>query len=237
MPTEYSDNFGRSASVARLRANLASEIAMRLQCATGTPEEVVAAIAARVAFIEEYSKNPQAAENVRRTIPDPARVRNFNTLDRELGEDTGLSARLARIMDSIDADFPELDGEDRLYLKRDVLALFTPARQNDFHAGYDRAVQAVDSIFGTGFSDRSMASVFTRAGGQYHAVLSVDPGTINARSYKGDPSSHAQRLRDDIESLYRDASAAGGRYHDMMEERREAAREAARAARRAAPEA
>jgi hypothetical protein len=235
MPTTYSEDFDRSVSDARGIDNYESEIAMRLKCITGTPEDAAAAVAERAAFIETHLKNMSAAENVRKKIPDPARVKNFQTLDRDLGEKLGFSARLQEMIASADTDFPELDREDRLNLKRNILSLFSPARQNAFTVGDDMARIFMEDSFGGDFqSGDSMSSVFAKKAGQYHAVLYVDPGTAQARTEYGARSPKAQELSEKVTALYKDVEAASDRHYALMEERREAARAAM--TRRATPE-
>lgn len=230
MPTKFSEDFReRATTVERRRANLNSTINFHLQAAIGTPEDVIGAYDTRVAFIRENG-NPDAADRVASKTPsDPARIRNLYTLQQEMGEEHNYAARLQEIMDHLDADFPELDEMDILFLKQDLTQLFTTSKQGRFCASDDHLDTFIVRHFGSVF-DRELSSTFAKCGrdaDSYRAVVNVDPGTAYATSEFGDNSEHAAALKEQIAELHRDVSNAAEDYYEQQQEKRRAARKTA----------
>lgn len=221
-------------SDARVRASLLNNLEAKTRALTGTPEDALAAAEDRLAFIiaelkerAEYNGNSiqvakdlaeipvreaelAASKSGEAPLLDTAKVKNFHTLARDLGEPNDFGQRLAEILDKVDEVCAALPDKDRLFVKQDIAFLFLPK-------GYTTC-QTPDS-------DR-VASVFGKP---------REPGSLSEHFAATDAArmpDSAKDLQQMVESLAADVGDTLERLDEMRYQERQAAREAQRTAQR-----
>lgn len=221
MPTKFSDDFEeRAATVEKRRANLESTIAYMHKALTGTPEDVVAAFGERAAFLEERG-NERAARNIEAKTPDTEKVRNLRTLQDDLGEQYDFVSRIDAILHSIDIDFPELDTDDKLFLKQDILQAFAADKPRSFALDGNDFDNTIEYHFPNMPKRDVPSGTFAKShcGQHFHAVVAVDPGAHTARNEMGEVSENAAAVKFALTQLDQDIRFAAGEWEDIRAQR------------------